>query len=161
MAASAWQKLFPDGRGLLNGNHLNRIFTGAAKVSAMEMGSIIIDGAATFNGGSTVTGQQKVNIATVIATGSSVANARTVGTTASTIVVNATASTEGVKLPTPSTGLEVTVYAPTAVGVLVYASAAGQSIGTGTTNTTGFAVTKNTGTQFLAISKTKWRVLEA
>ena len=64
MAASAWQKLFPDGRGLLNGNHLNRIFTGAAKVSAMEMGTLIVDGAFTATGGSVISGQQKRQIGT-------------------------------------------------------------------------------------------------
>lgn len=115
-------------------------------------------GLATLSGGQKFNGQLKVTPVTVKATGANVAAARTVGVTSSFIVTTATASTEGVKLPTPSTGLQVQVQAPTNVAVLVYASAAGQSIGTGTTNTTAFKVTANTGTLFTAISTTKWLV---
>ncbi len=158
MAASAWQKLFPDGRGLLNGNHLNRIFTGAAKVSAMEMATLTLDTGLTLAAGATITGQTKGSLVTVAATGATAGTARSVGTTSSLIVVTNTASTEGVKLPTAATGLQITVMAPTALATLVYAAAAGQSIGTGTTNTTAFKVTANTSTTFVAISKTKWRV---
>lgn len=102
--------------------------------------------------------QQNNLLVTVKATGNSVANARTVGNVAQVIVINATASSEGVKLPTPATGRAVTIIAPTANGVTVYASAAGQSIGVGTTNTTGFVVAKNQATEFIAISLTKWRI---
>lgn len=120
--------------------------------------TLAVTGLATLSGGQNVTGQKKSNVVTVKVTGNAVGNARTVGTTASIIVTTATASTEGVKLPTPSTGLQIQIQAPTAVAVLVYASAAGQSIGTGTTNTTAFKVTANTGTLFTAISTTKWLV---
>lgn len=158
MAVPNFKAFWPPGKGLQDGNKLNKLFTGQEGIQGLV---IQAGGSFTSNAGSIVNGQQKQNLVTVIATGNSVANARTVGVAASLIVVNATASTEGVKLPTPTTGLEITVLAPTAVAVLVYASAAGQSIGTGTTNTTAFKVTANTGTVFYAISKTKWRVLEA
>ena len=131
----------------------------AADTAAQRLSTTV----ASFPNGLTTTkiintGQSTHQLVTVKATGNSVANARTVGTASSFIVVTATASTEGVKLPTLVTGLQVTIFAPTAVGVLVYASGVGTGIGTGTTNTTGFAVTKNTSTTFTAISSTKWLV---
>lgn len=153
MAIPNFSKFFPPGRGLINGDKLNRIFTGNEAVQ-----SLVVQSGGTFtNNGTTVTGgPQKFSTATVKATGNSVANARTVGAAVSIIFVTATASTEGVKLPTPSTGLAVQIWAPASVSVLVYASAAGQSINAGTTNTTAFKVTNATATQFIAQSKTKW-----
>lgn len=126
--------------------------------SLVVEGNINATGSASFAGGTTSAGQEKVTLVTVIATGANVAAARTVGTTSSYIVVNASTSAEGVKLPTPSTGLRIVILPPTANGVLVYASAAGQSVGAGTTNTTGFAAPKNIISTFIAISATKWRV---
>ena len=96
MAIQNFAKFFPPGRGLLDGNHLNKIFTGQEAVKAIVIQS---GGSFTSNAGFTVNGQQKQNLATVIATGNAVTNARTVGATASLVAVNATASTEGVKLP--------------------------------------------------------------
>lgn len=159
MAVEVWKNFWPPGRGLVDMNKLNRLFTGAQQAQAINVsGGATIAGGMILSGGVTVAGQRNYNQATVIATGNSVANARTVGTTSSVIVVNSSTSAEGVKLPTPVTGLAVTILTPLTVGVTVYASAAGQSIGTGTTNTTGNVAVKNAATTYYAISKTKWRV---
>lgn len=136
---------------------------GSFTVSALtDSGAANVSGLATLSGGQVYNGQEKVTLAVVKATGNSFATGRTVGTTTSYIVVNATASTEGVILPAViSTGLRYTILAPSANGVKVYAGAAGQSINAGTTNTTAFLVTLATGTVFYGVSTTKWRTLEA
>jgi len=155
MAIPNFKQFFPPGPGLVSGAKLNKLFTGQEAVQALVIQS---GGSLTVNGTFTAAGQQKFNPVTVKATGNSAATARTVGTTSSLIQTTATASTEGVKLPTPSTGLAVTILAPAAVAVLVYASAAGQSIGAGTTNTTATKVAAATASTFYAASKTKWYV---
>lgn len=161
--ATTW-RVSPTGGGssgsfsTLNTSGLATLNSASVTTTLGVTGLATLSGGLTNNGALKLNGQTKVTPVTVKATGNSVATARTVGTTSSFIVTTASASTEGVKLPTPSTGLQVQIQAPTAVAVLVYASAAGQSIGTGTTNTTSFKVTANTGTLFTAISTTKWLV---
>ena len=120
--------------------------------------SLNVAGVTTLTGGETLGAPRKYTTVTIKATGNAVANARTVGNTAPVVIITATASTEGVKLSTLATGIAVTIVAPTGVGVLVYASAAGQSINAGTTNTTGVVVTKDTAATFYGVSTTKWRV---
>lgn len=167
MAIEAWNA-FQDWFRTTDGSKLNRLFTAAEQMLAIDVqnnakvGTLHATGAVTFDGGQTIAGQTKVALVTVVATGSNSASAaRTVGTTASTIVVNASSSARGVKLPVAATGLEMFLSAPTANGVKVYAAASGQSIGTGTTQTTAFLITANTGTKFIATSATKWRASNA
>jgi hypothetical protein len=95
---------------------------------------------------------------TVAAAGATVGTATAISATAgSVVIVTVTASTEGVKLPSiTNVGMRFWVFPSTTVGAKVYAGVAGQSIGTGTTNTTAVVVAKNTGTMFVALSTTKW-----
>ena len=94
----------------------------------------------------------------VAAAGATQGTATKIGVTAYNVIVSATTSSEGIKLPTAATGLQFKVVTPTANGVKVYANAAGQSIGTGTTNTTATTVAANSVQGFLAVSATKWRL---
>lgn len=95
---------------------------------------------------------------TVAAAGASLGTATAISATGgSNVFVTVTASTEGVKLPSiTGAGMRFTVWAATGVGVKVYANAAGQSIGAGTTATTAVLVPKTTATTFIASSTTKW-----
>src|SRR6185312_9584904 len=136
MAASAWKKIFPDGRGLLDGNHLNRIFTAAAAIQGLVTGTLTATGAAAFTGGVTLGGVQVDQLTTVAAAGASLGTATAIPITANTVVVTVTASTEGVKLPVASTGRSITILANPTVGNKVYGAAAGQLIGANTTATT-------------------------
>lgn len=161
MAATAWNKMFPDGRGLLNGNHLNRIFTGAAKINQLVTeGQVTVGGVLTTSAGQAITGGLNFPPTTVAAAGATQGTATAIVAAAILVLVTVTASTEGVKLPTPVAGKTLWIAADTAVGNKVYPAAAGQSIGTATTATTAYVLAKNTVTQFFAKSATKWLVLK-
>ena len=156
---------FPiQGPSAIFGSHLNKLvtalnnITGNGSAQAVTGTTGIFTGLLTASGGQKTSGSKTVGITTVAAAGTSVGTATAIVGTASVVLVTTTASSEGVKLPTPATGLRIDLYAPTAHGVKVYARASGQSIGTATTNTTAYAVAANKGTFFLAISATKWMV---
>lgn len=154
MAAETWKPFFPNGKGLLDGAKLNRILTGLQAIQSLVSGTINATGAFILGGTYSET------VTTVAAAGASVGTATAIPATASLVNVTVTASTEGVKLPSIATvgvGSVITVMPSTTVGVKVYAGAAGQSIGTGTTNTTALLVALNTVKNFIAITATKWR----
>jgi hypothetical protein len=114
-------------------------------------------GAATFGA---LSGAVSNAVTTVAAAGATVGTATAIPTTANLVYVTVTASTEGVKLPTWTTGARLEMIASLTVGNKVYAAAAGQSIATGTTNTTAFALPKNTISVFRAGNvANKWYVL--
>lgn len=96
---------------------------------------------------------------TVAAAGASQGNATAVNANLGhVIVVTVTASTEGIKLPTASTGDRWTVLANPTVGVKVYPPTGG-AIAAGATNAS-FAVAKATASIFVAVNKTAWRVIK-
>lgn len=74
--------------------------------------------------------------------------------TKSRVIVTVTASTQGVKLPTAATGLEVRVMVPGTVGVKVY-PAANAKIDTAATNTAQ-ALVAGKANVFLARDTTRW-----
>lgn len=171
---------FTPGYRLTDGTHLNQLvdavnnatgqgtpaagtFTtinasGTSTLAAVTATTLNTSGVATLAGGTATTGATTYTLTTVAAAGATQGTATAIAATANNVVVTVTASTEGVKLPTAVTGKKITIWASTTVGVNVYAAAAGQSIGTGSTATTAYALVKNTATTFLATSATKWRV---
>lgn len=150
---------FPAGYRLIEGTHLNNLFQGNEQIQAANVsGALTVGGIATFNGAQVYAGPQSFSIVTVKATGATAGTARAIAATAAIVYVTATASTEGVKLPVAVTGKFVQVFASPTIGVKVYGAAAGQKVATGTTNTTAFAVTKNTAAGFLAINNNQWVV---
>lgn len=116
--------------------------------------ALTVQGAFTAAGGTS--GANLQAITTVAAAGATLGTATAIPATAREVVVTVTASTEGVKLPAAVTNTLIRVWASAAVGVKVYAAAAGQKIGAATTATTAVAVAKNTASSFLAISATNW-----
>ncbi len=99
------------------------------------------------------------DFSTLLPAGASVGTAVPVVGFKSVIFTSLTASTKGVKLPTAVTGLSVLIINGATFGVKVYANAAGQSIGAGTTNTTAVVLAINKATVYFAVSATKWIVL--
>ena len=112
---------------------------------------------ATFPNGSTVSGAQKGSLVTVAAAGATLGTATAIPGTAYIVNVTVTASTEGVKLPTASTGREMTLLTPTTKGYKVYGAAAGQLINANTTATTAYAVTTLKPVTFYGVDATHWR----
>ena len=108
------------------------------------------------SGGGAASGANLQKITTVAAAGATLGTATAISSAAREVYATATASTEGVKLPTAVTNTLIRVWASAAVGVKVYAAAAGQKIGAATTATTAVAIAKNTATSFLAINATNW-----
>lgn len=93
----------------------------------------------------------------VAAAGASQGTATAIAAGPGTVFVSATASTEGVKLPTPATNARLTIVPNGTIGTKVYAGAAGQSIGTGTTATTAVGpILAGTSWTFIGRSATKW-----
>ena len=92
---------------------------------------------------------------TVAAAGSTQGAATVIGSTAYNVVVSVTASTEGIKLPAATTGLQFRILVSPTVGVKVY-PATGGILGAAATNA-ALAVPKNTGIVFVAVDKTHWR----
>lgn len=112
---------------------------------------------ALFPNGSTVTGAQVGGFTTVAAAGASQGTATAIPATAYIVNVTVTTSTEGVKLPTPSTGREMTLLTPTTKGYKVYTNLAGQVINAATTATTAFAVATLKPVTFYGVDATHWR----
>ena len=94
----------------------------------------------------------------VAAAGASQGTATAMPATAFVVMVSATASTEGVKLPTAVTGKQYKVVASPTVGNKIYGGAAGQLIGANTTATTAQVLAKNTSVLFIAYDATHWRI---
>lgn len=173
---AAINRVFPTGFAMQQGSVINLLIdnvnnstgngtptagtftTLAASGTLAVTGASTFTGAVTFSGGSTSTGASSTTITTVAAAGATQGTATAISAAARTVLITVTASTEGVKLPTAATGKTLTIWANTAVGCKVYGAAAGQSIGTATTQTTAYALVKNTATTFLAISTAKWLV---
>ncbi len=171
MAASTWQKLWPPGRGLVNIDHLNRIFTGAAKIQALEAsGNITADG--TLVGGNistmgTLTAKNEVTSAgatstafpaLITATGSTQLGAKALTVAYNYIIQASTASTKGIRLPAASTGLQVTIANAAAFGVKVWPSTNGK-IGAASTNAADTVLAVNKVNVYWARNKTYWAVL--
>jgi len=96
----------------------------------------------------------------VAAAGATQGTATAIAAAALLVFVSTTLSSEGVKLPTPSTGRSITLVATsTTKGFKVYAGAAGQVINAATTATTAYAMTTNHPAEFIGIDATHWRVL--
>jgi hypothetical protein len=96
------------------------------------------------------------SIQTIAAAGATQGNATPIPTTRGRIIkVTVTASTQGVKLPVASTGLQMDVLADPSVGVKVY-PAAGGIIGAAATNA-AVALAKNKVNTYYAVDKTHWR----
>lgn len=133
----------------LTGNELTEVDTQLANGQSPQSAAVAL-GAAGLG----------LGLAIVAAAGASQGTATQIPGNPGLVFVTVTASTEGVKLPTPATGKRLTMVASATVGNKVYPAAAGQSIGTATTATTAFALALNTSTQFIATSATKWRVLK-
>ena len=112
---------------------------------------------AVFPNGSSVQGAQIGGLLTVAAAGASVGTATAIPATAYIVNVTVTASTEGVKLPTASTGRELTLLTPTTKGYKVYGGAAGQLINANTTNTTSYAIVTLKPVTFYGVDATHWR----
>ena len=81
------------------------------------------------SGGGAASGANLQKITTVAAAGATLGTATAISSAAREVYATATASTEGVKLPTAVTNTLIRVWASAAVGVKVYAAAAGQKIG--------------------------------
>jgi hypothetical protein len=172
MAASAWQKLFPDGRGLLNGNHLNRLFTAAAKIQSIWLSSNLnVDGVTTLanvvsTGSVTVKNEVQsaggtVTIAPtfVTATGSTQLGAKALTAYFNYVIQASTASTKGIRLPAAVTGLQVMIANAGAFGVKVWPSTNGK-IGAASTNSAdGTVLAVNKANIYLARNKTYWAVM--
>lgn len=112
---------------------------------------------ASFPNGSTVSGAQKGSLITVAAAGATQGTATQIAAAAYIVNVTVTASTEGVRLPTPSTGREMTLLTPTTKGYKVYTAAAGQVINAATTATTAYAVATLKPVTFYGVDATHWR----
>ena len=112
---------------------------------------------AKFPNGSTVSGAQVGSLTTVAAAGATQGTATPIAQGAYIVNVTVTTSTEGVQLPTPSTGRELTLLTPTTKGYKVYTRAAGQVINAATTATTAFAMTTLKPVTFYGVDTTHWR----
>ena len=131
---------FPiSGYGLIDGNHINKL------VAA-------VNGFLGFGGSNPST----INPITVKAAGATQGNATQIPGGALWAFVSVTASTEGVKLPSASTGATIWVFANQTVGNKVYPFLA-DVIGSAATNA-AFALVKNTATLFVAQDSVRWRV---
>ncbi len=94
----------------------------------------------------------------VAAAGATQGNATAISALKGLIVkITVTASTEGVKLPVASTGMQVTVLADPAVGVKVYPFTNG-IIGSAATNA-AVALVKNKGNIYVGMDTRRWRVI--
>lgn len=160
MAIAAFAKLFPNGRGLLNGRHLNDLFTGNQQMQAINVSGNVTAGSLTTTGATVINGSvvEKPQLLTAAGT-TQLGAAAILATVALAIVtVAATASTHGVRLPTAVTGKVVQVANAGAFGVKVYPSTNGK-IGAASTNandTTVLAVNK--ANTYTALNKTFWVV---
>lgn len=97
-------------------------------------------------------------IQTVAAAGATQGNATAISALRGAVVkITVTASTEGVKLPTASTGARVTILADPLVGVKVYPATNG-IIGSAATNA-AVALVKNKGNIYIGIDTRRWRVI--
>ena len=115
---------------------------------------------ASFPQGQSVNGAQIGGFTTVAAAGASQGTATQIPSTAYIVNVNVTASTEGVKLPTASTGREINLLTPTTKGYKVYGGAAGQLINAATTATTAYAVATLKPVTFYGVDATHWRAMK-
>jgi hypothetical protein len=120
------------------------------RLSAGEWFNAIIDRINSLFGSS--------SIQIVAAAGATQGNATAISALRGLIVkVTVTASTEGVKLPVASTGLEVRVLADPLVGVKVYPFLNG-IIGSAATNA-AVALVKNKGNIYIGMDTRRWRVI--
>lgn len=94
---------------------------------------------------------------TVAAAGASQGNATAIGASVTDVFVTVTASTQGVKLPTPALGKQVNVWPDYTKGCKLYPST-GTRIGTASTNT-ALAVVLNKPVRLIGDSATRWRVM--
>ncbi len=94
----------------------------------------------------------------VTAAGATQGNATALTAFKNVITVALTASTKGVKLPTPVTGLEILIANAATFGVKIWPST-GSQIAANATNAVGPVLAINKASRFLAVSSTKWIVL--
>jgi hypothetical protein len=166
-----WSAFTPNGRGLLNGRHLNDIFTGARNILALAIqttlsvtgastftGATTFTGAATFNGGTVMSGAQTAAPQILTAAGATQGNATAITGGNALITVALTASTKGVRLPTAVTGMLVRIGNLATFGVKVYPATNGK-IGAASTNSADSTVLAiNKGNVYWAQNTTKWVV---
>jgi hypothetical protein len=112
-------------------------------------------GASPQSGAFPVSAGSQGLFATVTAAGATQGNATALTAFKNLITVALTASTKGVKLPTPVTGLEVLVANGATFGVKIWPSS-GAQIGAAATNAVGPVLAINKAIRFLAVSATKW-----
>lgn len=117
--------------------------------------NLSVGGRGTF-AGITNTGSTFTAIQVLAAAGATQGNAGAI--TGSKVVVTVTASTEGVKLPTAATGLEVRVHVPGTVGVKVYPGT-GARIDAVATNTAS-ALVAGKANIYMARDTTRWVTLK-
>ena len=158
--ALAWTKFFPDGRGLINGRHLNDTFTGVRASLAQVIGTLTGTGATSFTGATTTTrtALNKITPQIVTAAGSTQLGATAITGSKAIVTVATTASTHGVRLPTAATGLEVTVANAASFGVKVYPATNGKigAVATNGADTTVLAINK--ANRYIAVNTTLWVV---
>ena len=123
-----------------------------------NFGTLNATGLATLSGGLSATGAQKEAVTVVAAAGATQGTATAIPAAAATVNVTTTTSSEGVRLPTASTGRQITVLPPLTLGVKVYGGAAGQLINSGTTATTAYVAGSGKPVEFYAVDATHWRV---
>lgn len=124
---------------------------------ALTPNGITSTGIITATGGVAITGAQSGGLTTVAAAGATQGTATAIPASAYIVNVTVTVSTEGVKLPTASTGREITLLTPTTKGYKVYGAAAGQLINANTTATTAYAVSTLKPVTFYGVDTTHWR----
>lgn len=91
----------------------------------------------------------------VVAAGTTQLGATLITAFKNLITVATTASTHGVRLPTPATGMEILLGNGATFGTKVWPNT-GSQIGANATNAVGPVLAINKVTRFLAVSSTKW-----
>lgn len=103
------------------------------------------------------TGTQKGSVAVIAAAGATQGSATLIGAVLN-VIVTATASTEGVKLPVATTGREVRIFSSGTVGALVYPNTNGK-IESSSTNT-AVLIAAGKGNLYVAKNTTQWFVVK-
>jgi hypothetical protein len=127
--------------------------TGTSTLAAVNASGLV-----TLSGGAKISGLQTDVPQLVTAAGATQGNATAITSSLAIINVATTASTHGVKLPTASTGLVVTVGNLGAFGTKVY-PATGDKIGAASTNAADSTVLAiNKANTYIALNTTLWTV---
>ncbi len=146
-------RLLQTGYRLLKGEWINDII---GVVNGLTGGTGAASSATSSTGVLTVTGTEVHTPQTAAAAGTSQGTATPI--TKSLVFVTVTASSQGVKLPTAATGLQVTVCAASAKGVKVYPFA-GDRIQGAATNV-AVALVLNKSSIYIAADANNWRVVK-